>query len=114
MIKLELADATTATQLNIKRPAYVARQGADIIGFCTFALDCPRVYITHLHYNDLPLADGLLRQVFSYAMDHFCLYAYWEDTLQPILLSLQLIENNDTPFIHIPAFFEKTCGGCSL
>ncbi len=89
----------------------VAKNGEEILGFCTFILDDEKITITKLSpTNDVFLADGILRSALHIADFRGISTAFFTDNVdKDLLILLKFIENEEKKTLNIEKLHESCC-----
>lgn len=93
----------------------ICKAGEEILGFCLFDLSNEKITVKYLEpFDDIALADGILRSTLHVAAEKSIMNAYYSDTVpEQFLHKLGFIENESEKKLNINKLFEscKGCGG---
>ena len=107
MIEIKHADKLLKEKLNITNEAYVCTDKGEVLGFVEYKYDKKDLIITKVDAEENMLADGLVRQTMSNALDNGMTTAKFEGDTQKRLYEIRIIKTDDQNSIDILDFFMK-------
>lgn len=107
MIEIKHADKLLKTSLNITNEAYVCTDKGEVLGFVEYKYDNKDLIITKVSADENMLADGLVRQTMSNALDNGMETAKFYGDAQKRLYEIRIIKSYEQNSIDILDFFMK-------
>jgi len=107
MIEIKKADKLLKTALNIKDEAYVCTDKGETLGFVEYKYENKDIIITKIDCEENMLADGLVRQTMSNALDNGMEIAKFENGAQTRAFEIRIVKNKDQNSLDILEFFMK-------
>ena len=107
MIEIKKADKLLKDKLSLEADAYVCTDKDDVLGFVEFKYQDKDLVITNVECNDNLLADGLVRQTMSNALDNGMETAVFEGNAQKRLYEIRIIKKEEQKSLDILEFFMK-------
>ncbi len=107
MIEIKKADKLLKTTLSIVDEAYVCTDKGETLGFVEYKYQDKNLVITKIDCQENMLADGLVRQTMSNALDNGMETAKFEGAAQKRLFEIRIIKNEQQKSLDILEFFMK-------
>ncbi len=107
MIEIKKADKLLKSSLKINDDAYVCTDKGEVLGFVEYKYQNKDLIITKIDCNENMLADGLVRQTMSNALDNGMEIAKFEPQAQKRLFEIRIIKKEDQKSLDILEFFMK-------
>ena len=107
MIEIKKADDLFKSEHSIKNDAYVCSDKDEILGILEYEMKDKDLILKNIDCNDNMLADGLVRQTMSFALDNGCEFCKYNEKIENRLFELRIIKKNDQKSIDILEFFIK-------
>ena len=107
MIEIKKANDLFKNEHSIKNDAYVSTDKGEVLGLLEYKMKEKDLFLINLECNENMLADGLVRQTMSFALDNGCEFCKYDDIIAKRLFELRIIQKNDQKYIDILEFFMK-------
>lgn len=107
MISIKKADNSFKENNNITDNAYVCTDKDEILGIVEYKYENENLVLKKITSDDLSIADGLVRQTMSNALDDGCKLCVFDNDVGEQLLKLKIIKDNTQKSIDILQFFIK-------
>lgn len=107
MIEIKKADISFKKEHNIENEAYVCSDKGEVLGIVEYKADGKDLIITDIRCEENMLADGLVRQTMSNALDNGCELCKFKDDVQKRLYDIRIIKKIDQNCIDILDLFMK-------
>lgn len=107
MIEIKKADNSFKSEHNIVNEAYICTDKDKLLGILEYEIRTKDLILTSLSCDDNMLADGLVRQTMSFALDNGSEFCKYNEEIAKRLFELRIIKKIDEKFIDILDFFMK-------
>lgn len=107
MIEIKKADNSFKTEHNFENEAYICSDKDELLGILEYKIKDKDLILTKLTCEENMLADGLIRQTMSMALDNGCDYCKFNTEIQKKLYELRIIKKDNETCIDILNFFMK-------
>ncbi len=107
MISIKKADNSFKENNNITDNAYICTDKDKILGIVEYKYENESLVLKKINSDDLSIADGLVRQTMSNALDEGCKICVFDKEIGEQLFKLKIIKDNTQKSIDILGFFIK-------
>lgn len=107
MIEIKKADNSFKTEHNIENEAYVCSDKGKVLGILEYKTEEKDLIFTSLNCEENLIADGLVRQTMSNALDNGSEFCKYSDEIAKRLYEIRIIKNTNQKSIDILDFFMK-------
>ena len=105
MIQIKKADDSFKKEHKIENEAYICVDNTEILGILNYGTKNDTLMLNNIEYTDKMLADGLIRQTMSNALDNGCKTCKFSKDLKKIMCSLRIIKDEKCESVDILDFF---------
>lgn len=107
MIEIKKADNSFKTEHNIRNEAYICMDKGEVLGILQYKTEGKDLILTKLQCEENMIADGLVRQTMSNALDNGSEFCKFDGEVQKRLFEIRIIKNINQNLIDILDFFMK-------
>ena len=107
MIEIKKANNSFKSEHNIENEAYVCTDKGEVLGILEYTTEDKDLILTKIDCPENMLADGLVRQTMSNALDNGSEFCKFNEEVQKRLYEIRIIKNIEQKSIDILEFFMK-------